>query len=285
MAENKFGLYDAKPTLVKNLMKIPKKDSKINTPSRHSMFIEKGYIHQADLLFLPRDPNGAKYALVVVDLGSGQCDAEPLKTKKQGEVLDAFKTIYSRNYLDTPKALLQVDSGTEFKGSVERWFSSQNVMIRRGLPDRHRQQANVEAYNGTIARGIFYALHEKELKTHRTETAWVENLPKIIKIINEHMKKVKANDKKKKVDLDVRCEGDSCVILEKGTKVRRILDAPRDPGTGIKVPGKFRKTDTRWENKIRTITAVILQPANPPLYRVSGLRNVLYTKNQLQVVK
>ena len=283
-----FGLYrtkKSKSTLVGELMKVPSKESKINMPKRDPRFIENGYTHQADLLYLPEDPDGFKYALVVVDLGSGICDAEPLKTKTQAEVLTAFQTLYKRDNLDIPKALLQIDNGTEFNGPVAKWFSDNKVMIRRGKPDRHRQQANVEAYNGTIARAIFYDLHEKELKSKQTERAWIKNLPIIINLINKHMKKVKQAEKKKPVDMDVRCEGDSCMLLQKGTKVRRILDAPNDPGTDTRLKGKFRKTDTRWENEVRTVTKIILHPAQPPMYGLSGLKNVLYTKPQLQVVK
>ena len=57
-------------------------------PSRNRMGTEPGYIYQADLLFLPND-EGYKYALVVVDIGSGLCDAEPLKSKKTTEVKSA----------------------------------------------------------------------------------------------------------------------------------------------------------------------------------------------------
>lgn len=284
--ENNFGLYqkkNKKPTLVSELLKVPKPDKKINMPKRDSRFIEAGYIQQADLLFLP-DDNGFKYALVVIDIGSSICDAEPLETKTQAEVLSAFKVIYARKNLDIPKAILQIDNGAEFNGKVAKWFSDNKVMIRRGRPGRHRQQANVESLNGIIARAIFYALHTEELKTNETAKAWTQNLPKIIKIINDHRKKQNKLKSKKPIDLDVRCEGDSCTLLKKGQKVRRILDEPKDPGTNTKLSGKFRKTDTRWENESRTIEGVILHPAQSPMYKISGMRNTLYTRNQLQLV-
>lgn len=286
-SKSDFGLYrkrNSKHDLVADLMKIPKKDSKINMPTRDPRFIENGYVHQADLLYLPND-NSYRYCLVVVDIGSGICDAEPLKTKKQSEVLKAFQAIYARDNLDIPKAILQIDNGTEFNGVVAKYFSENNVMIRRGQPGRHRQQANVESYNATIARAIFYSLHEKELKTKKPETEWTENLPEIIKIINRHVKKTRIALKKKPISMDARCEGVSCRLLEKGTKVRRQLDEPIDPGSNVKLTGKFRKTDTRWENEVRTITGVHLHPNQPPLYQLSGLKKVLYTRNQLSLVK
>lgn len=183
-----------------------------------------------------------------------------------------------------PEAILQVDDGTEFRSVVTKYFHNNNVMIRRGLPNRHRQIATVEAYNGIIARTIFYALHEEELETGGTATAWVDNLPQIISIINNKMKKDKDAEMKKPIDLKGRCSGASCELLKVGDEVRRILDQPRDPGTGTKLTGNFRVTDTRWENEIHQITAIILHPAQPPMYKLSNLKNVLYTRNQLQVV-
>lgn len=279
-----FGLYPKKGqprSLVSQLMKRPKKDSRINMPSRNSKFIEPGYVHQADVLFLP-DDNGYKYALVVVDLGSKLVDAEPLMSKKPTDIVGAFEKIYKRPYLSIPKALLQVDDGGEFKGAVTKYFRDHNVMIRRGRPGRHRQIATVEAYIGVIARAIFYALHTQEIKTKKVATSWVNNLPKIIKIINKKKSAEKKREKVTSKDLAGRCEGISCELLKVGDRVRVQLDRPRD-ATG-NLPGKFRITDLRWENKERKITAIILHPGQPPLYRVSGLKNVLYTRNQLQLI-
>ena len=63
-----------------------------------------------------------------------------------------------------------------------------------------------------------------------------------------------------------------------------ISDQPRDI-TNIKLAGKFRGTDLRWEPEKRTITMVIIRPYQPPLYRVNGVDNVAYTRQQLQLIK
>ena len=76
-------------------------------------------IHQADLLFLPKDKVGRKifsYALVVVDVASRYKDAEALNSKNSDEVVKGFKKIYSRK-LEWPKRLM-VDPGKEFFGAV-----------------------------------------------------------------------------------------------------------------------------------------------------------------------
>lgn len=284
----RYGLY-RKPhetqTKAQILMTVPKNDTKVNMPSRDSRFITPGYTHQADLLVLPKDENGSTMALVVVDLGSRLCDAEPLKQKTQAEVLSAFKKIYSR-VLKMPKALLQVDGGTEFKGPVANWFNQNKVMIRTGLPGRHRQQATVEAYNALISRAIFHHQYQTELKKKRRDNNWVKILPEIIAIINEHMKEEVKQTKELKIDdLWTRCEKKACELLPVGTLVYIAYDEPRDILTGKKLHGKFRATDIRWDRRIRKISGVILHPGQPPLYKVTNKKGVLYTRNQLQLVK
>ena len=121
--------------LIINLLKVPKRDNKQDTP--HTYNPEKNSTHQLDLLFLPTD-NGYKYALVVVDLATGATDAEPLKTKAGKEVLKALESIYKRKYLKLPQ-LEEVDAGTEFMGDFKRHFSKKKVEIRKKESGRHRQ--------------------------------------------------------------------------------------------------------------------------------------------------
>ena len=69
-----------------------------------------------------------------------------------------------------------------------------------------------------------------------------------------------------------------------------LLDAPRDVVSGKRLHGRFRDTDIRWEVKPRTITQVILQPNQPPMYLVDDNEGNIdhtqaYTKNQLLPVK
>ena len=77
------------------------------------------------------------------------------------------------------------------------------------------------------------------------------------------------------------CQGKSCELLKVGQKVRIQLD---NPTSGKRLHGKFRSDDIRYENKIRTITQIYLNPGKPPLYQVDNDSNVAYTKHQLQVV-
>jgi hypothetical protein len=262
-----------------NLYAVPKKDRGINMPKYPES--EPNIFHQADLLFLPND-NGYKYALVVVDVGNSITDAEPLQTKQQEEVLKAFKIIYNRNYLDIPK-MITVDSGSEFKGDVERWFKQQKVGFKVAKTGRHRQLAKVERRNQIIGKALFKRMSAEEMLTGQQSKEWVDDLPALIKAMNrktaEQNKQPKTPVKEK-----VLCEGDSCELLPIGSKVRVMLEFPINNITGQREFGKFRSTDIRWNTTIRTIENILLKPKAPPLYILNDEPYTGYTKNQLQIV-
>jgi len=149
-------------------MEQPKKDKAINTP--HHTAIERDSIHQLDLLFLPHD-NKQKYALTVIDVYSRHADAEPITQKTPDKVVEALKKIYKRDYLNIPRDFFQIDSGPEFKGAFNKFAKDNKIGIRRSLPNRHRQQAIVESFNGILGKIIFELQTIEELKTKQTSNS------------------------------------------------------------------------------------------------------------------
>ena len=269
--------------VTKKLFEIPKKDKGLNMP--HIQVFEPNDTHQADLLFLP-DDEGFKYALVVVDTASGLTDAEPLNGKTAQITLDGFKSIYKRKILEMPKRL-QVDSGTEFKGVAKKYFDNHGVAIRYGVPNRHRMQALVERRNQTIGKNLFMRMTAQELLTGEPSVEWIQDLPIVIEEMNKKQLKRK---KKKEVETPV-CDGESCGLLEVGTKVRVQLDEPIDATAGKRLHGHFRSTDIRWNPKERVIKELLIKPGFPPMYLLDGnegklkIQPVAYTRNQLQVIE
>lgn len=268
--------------LLDKLHQPPKKDSALNTP--HFQEDEPGMTQQADLLVLPND-NGYKYALVVIDVGSRQLDAEPLQSRDSIAVKKAFNSIYKRKYISIPERI-EVDPGAEFKGAVKTYFEGHGVFIRVGEVGRHRQQAVVERANQTIGSVLHKRMTGEELLTGKLSTEWVHDLPVLISAMNKRVKEMK----KKKPTTAATCEGSSCKLLNEGDQVRVQLDYPIDTISGKKLFGKFRSSDLRWDTVIRTIKQVQLIPGQPPTYRLDGpvgvnkLSKVAYTKNQLQSV-
>ena len=270
---------NTKESKLENLLKAPKKDNHVNAPTTNVPTMNA--VHQADLLFLPTDEDGSKYALVVVDLANSKLDAEPLKTKDAKAVLEAIKKIYDRDVLDEPTHI-EVDSGTEFMSQFKKYFKDKGIDVIKKKAGRSRSQAVVEAQNGILSNFLNKLMLKEELHTGEKSTDWVENLPKVVKALNSTNEKTPTRIEP---DEPIKAEGKATDLIPEGTKVRVIIDKPEEFLTGKRVHGKFRKGDIRFENEITKITQVILEPGQAVLYRVEKYpKGPTYTKNQLQIV-
>lgn len=286
-----FGLTNKKSenSMLKNLYQPVKKDKSVNMP--RFQYPDEGLILQADLLFMP-DDDGYKYMLTVVDNGSRFMDAEPLKNKDNKSVIEAFKKIFSRKIVSKPKSKLEVDAGSEFKGTVAKYFTDDGIIVRVAAVGRHRQQALVEKANQTLGSLLHKRMAAQEIITGQQSKEWVDDLPLLIKLLNEHIKKRESKRKQKLDDLpnEPIAEGSATQLLEAGDKVRPALEYPVDLATGAKLHGKFRSSDIKWDPKPKVIKEVLLQPNQPPLYLLEGnvgdrkITPIAYTKNQLNVV-
>lgn len=248
-------------------------------------------LHQADLLFLPND-DGFKYALVVIDVGTRHLEAVPLKTKESSEINKAFDKLYKtkhnikiKNKLTVPYKL-QVDAGNEFKGSVKSHLEKKGIIIDVAPVGRHRRQAIVERANQTIGYVLHQRMNSQEILTGETSREWINFLPKVIKAMNEHAKKRKT----KPLPNQPLGSGNTLDLIPMGTKVRVKLDAPIDVAFEQKLYGRFRKSDIRFNPKIRIVKEILIKPNSPPLYLLDGdvgkrkVEPIAYTKQQLQIV-
>jgi hypothetical protein len=82
--------------------------------------------------------------MVVVDNWSNEIDFEPIKDKNPITVLNAFKKIVKRPFLDMPYASIRIDSGTEFKGEFKKFFHDNNILLRVAIAGRHKQNIVAE---------------------------------------------------------------------------------------------------------------------------------------------
>ena len=276
----------------KQMMKPPKPEPE-NMKSSHPQKgqLPKNLEQQADLLHLPKDTIDGKsyrYVLVVVDFGSRIVDARPLTGKTADIVKDAILNIYEKgSRLEWPKEL-HVDDGSEFKGVFAETMKDRDVLLHIAQPNRHSQQAIVEAVNHVIGKLLYEKMNEAEFETGETSREWVKHLDGVINEINKKRKKmpnVKPIDASKPPKPEYLNKSQKPVeILEEGQHVRVALDAPRGIAENEKLIGRFRASDIRYENKIRTIERVILEPQSPVRYLVSGKNDVSYTRSQLMVV-
>jgi hypothetical protein len=103
--------------------------------------------------------------------------------------------------------------------------------------------------------------------------------------MNKHtIKEKKPEDDSPFIKTDKRVD-----LLPEGTKVRVIMEEPRDTATGKKLPhrGKsgFGTGDLRWEKEITEIKQIVLRPTQPAMYITKKYPKTPYTRKQLQVVK
>lgn len=268
-----------KKTELSKLYKKPVPEKRAQTPI--SQVFEKNVYHQADILYLPED-KGFKHLLVVVDMYDGAVDAEPVKDilSKDNDVLKAFKTIYSRNYLDLP-FVITLDRGSEFtQQPVKDYFKNNKVYIKYALPGRSRQLSNVERMNQTIGTILLKRQANQELITGEQDKQWVSDIKELIDYLNDNKKK----PLKKEISPDPIVDDYTGKLLTIGQKVRILLDKPIDTVKGNRLYGNFRSSDIRWSKEIYKISQVLLKPGFPPMYLIDNDDNVARNKNQLQKV-
>ena len=298
MVNKKLGVIEkeGESNIVTNLMKPPQKE---NVQGKFNDF-EPNATHQADLLFLPHDDSkgGApfKYALVVIDNATRLADARPLKEKTAKDTLRALLSIYNGKYLKKPTIRMETDPGSEFKGVFDAWLKENDINHKWGRTNRHRAQALVEGVNKFIGKSLGTRQNAQEIILNEPSREWVDDLPDIMEVYNEFVSETREPPEKRLEELGPpSCKGTSCKLLDVGTKVRVIKERPtsivKDPDTGKEevLTGNFRSTDTRWENKIRTIVKVIIKPGGSAVkYKVNGddetANRAVYGKEQLQVV-
>ena len=276
------------------LFAIPKKEPTKLAP--HFYNFEEDNTHQADILFLPHDKIGKKvyaYALIIVDMATGDTDGEPLEFQEgwngptSSDVSGAIVKIYKRKILSKPKLLI-TDSGQEFQGEEFQDFLDKNsIGYKKAVPGRHRQVGMVERRNYTIGRAIMMRQHAESMITQKETRHWVKYFPDLIKAVNNRFshKPLTEDDLYKKYGDPWKVEQK---ILPLGTRVRIQLTEPKDfKERGIK--GHFRAGDIRYGQDIYKITGYVMDPHSPILYKLNKKlkkhEHVAYTRQQLQLVK
>lgn len=238
--------------------------------------VESNAVQSADLLFMPRDPDGSRYALVVVDAASRFKAAEPLKTKTAGVVLAALERIWARTPLKPPQ-VLKLDSGKEFEGAFRKRMEELGVKLRIAPKGDHRAQSMVESANGALARRLFGPMRTEEMKRFRETGAkivdrkWVANLQPVIDAMNSEKTALTGESPedaiKQKLVIPLASHAPpekplkDQVLLEEGVRVRVLLPEPEDGGS-------FRATDNQFSTKVYKISNYSVKPQRPISYQV-----------------
>jgi len=151
----------------------------------------------ADILFMPHTKKGVKYLLVITDLASNAFDIEPLKSKDSKSVLQAFRKIQSRKYVNITKkntTSIRTDAGNEFLGVFDDYLQSKdmNILHSIAIPNRHKQNANAENLNRLLGRLFNGYMNAIEKKTGKPFNDW----DNIIDIVRDKVNKIRTRKTK-----------------------------------------------------------------------------------------
>lgn len=248
-------------------------------------------IHQADLLFMPHDKirgKTYKYCLVVVDIASRYGDAVPLTTKYSSEVASGFSKIYKKSPLKFPK-ILQVDSGSEFKGEVTSLFAKNNAEIKRGIPNLHRSQSIVERRNKELAQRLFAGQYVEEIENPtKRSSKWIQELPHVVRAINDSNTALIDMKPSDAIKLDrvvskpatpyKRPVGNAEKTLPQDVNVRYLYQPGELEGGGK------RATDPVWSLKTYKIERVVNLSNQPKIYFLVNGPKRSFVREELLVV-
>ena len=273
------NIFDKK-TKEDTLNDLLRKPQKIKSYEQPKYYESKPNLkHQIDTVRLPND-SGFNHAIVITDMATRKTDAQPVKSTKSKNTLEATKKIYSRNILKKPNEIIS-DQGAEFKGDFQSELLKENIKITKkpkgrhlGIVDRKIQQ---------LVDGINYLQSKEELKNKKASKKWIKNLPIVVNAINETTDenfKIKTTNKIPQPKIK---NGQEIYIV--GDKVRTLLFYPIDKVTNKALYGKFRTGDIRWSKDIHTITNVLVQPNKPLMYIVDNDEKNPYHHKQLQRIK
>jgi hypothetical protein len=260
------------------------KRDKVFTKVKDNIPLVAHYNYMMDLLFLPTDKSGFKYCLVVVDLATNEFDIEPIKNKEPGTILQAFKSMYKRNYIKKPYASIRTDAGNEFKGVFQKYLYDQSILHKVAKAGRHKQLANVESLNKQLGRLFNGYLNKIEEETGKVYRNWTDIVAPIRTKLNAYRKityKTAPQDQNYPIpDLSKKSQ------YKVGDIVYVKLDQPRN-ALGEKVSGdSFRVGDYRFDLTPRRILQVLVYSGKVPYrYIVTGIPNVSYTESELRPAK
>ena len=288
--------------LLKDLNIDDKLTKRVNKPEsfnhvKDNVPLVANYNMMADILFLPTAKFGYKYLFVIVDLANDAFEIQEIKNKEPETILKAMKACFNRGFIKEPKYSLKTDAGNEFKGAFHKYLYDKSIMHKIALPNRHQSLSNVESLNRQIGRILNLLMNDKEKKTGKKFSDWVQFVPLVREKLNAiRIKKLPKNintyeypvpdttkeitEKKGKKEVVVN-------ILKKpkfrvGQLVHRYLERPKNALGKNQPTTNRREGDINFETEAREIIKIFVYSGNPTYrYYLDGLRNVSFTENQL----
>jgi hypothetical protein len=258
-----------------------------------------------DILDLPTAPFGFKYLLVCCDIATDEFDIEQMKNKDSETVLNAFKKMLTREYLNKPKYYMISDNGTEFLDVFQKYLYDESIYHKTALKNRHTQLANIDSLCAVLGRIFNGFMNEKEKLTGRISKNWTSIIPDVRKKLNILRKKklptnlktdnsqplVNTTVKNNTEELDEKNNKSSVKIesfvkpkFKVGQKVYVVLDTPKSILGKDQKNTRFREGDVTVSLKKHTILEILYMNGSGPTIRyiVTGYKNVSFSEDQLK---
>jgi len=258
-----------------------------------------------DILDLPTAPFGFKYLLVCCDIATDEFDIEQMKNKDSETVLNAFKKMLTREYLNKPKYYMISDNGTEFLDVFQKYLYDESIYHKTALKNRHTQLANIDSLCAVLGRIFNGFMNEKEKLTGRISKNWTSIIPDVRKKLNILRKKklptnlktdnsqplVNTTVKNNTEELDEKNNKSSAELesfvkpkFKVGQKVYVVLDTPKSILGKDQKNTRFREGDVTVSLKKHTILEILYMNGSGPTIRyiVTGYKNVSFSEDQLK---
>ena len=243
-----------------------------------------GFTYQMDLKTHMVSDQGFTNILVLVNTYTGEVDAEPIKSKTMGEVKDALELMIKRKNIRSIRSIRRicVDQGSEFVNSTMKSFlASKNIaLIVENTTYHHNATAIVERMISTITQPLLHFIFIKRQEGYPQYNRWIDNLPKVVKAINDHNVK-----KGPRVKPETVFEPPIVPkkIFQLGDVVYRRLPQPTNVVNGKKKFVNFRLNDVRFNYKEPYIvTGYRLRNARPLRYILNDDPSISYLDHELR---
>lgn len=279
---------------------LTKQTIKSNKPKYgHFNVTQPNYLHQMDILYLPKDKKGYNYALTLIDTATRYKAAQPLKKKTALLTAQAIEKIYDTTPLKFPKQL-NIDKGSEFKREVLELYTKHNTKINTSETGFHKATAMVERFNRTLAERLFKQIHHKEIETNKVVKDWVDILQPTVDQLNDEVSryinmspneaiKLESVPQKKhddKHEKNIFKIGDTVRYKLAKDKIQNISKSSfkdKDVTELIIDNGKRRATDAAYSLAKHKIVDINDIPNQPTLYYLDGFKHG-FTSGNLQLV-
>jgi len=305
--ENKFVTNQK----AKKLVKIPIKDNRRIDPKW--LVPQKHQVYVCDLIYMPWDKQNYKYIFVIVDACDASFDCEPIQNRESQTCVNALKNILKRKYITKlPDFKIVSDGGPEFRDEFEQYLERKNVRHHIAKSGRHSQTILVDRIINLISKYMNLGMLSKDLdnleknaeqaekdkrdgkkkKKKKTQyyTGWRSMLQQLVNIYNQkkYLQKPFTDNRIENMKPLATTKNSNNEIYKLKTKVYVALDRPESI-FDTKQHGNFRSSDIRWSRKEYTVSKIILNNDQPPMYMVKNNKNILqknvaYVKQQLMVV-